>query len=251
MNVLLTCIQEFLTTHNCLCSHCPSSMELEIGGTHSDLTLESWFASDASTGYLEDAIVGWDIWCKQQTLPSYSQDQKKSQYLVGHEDPFPTFSSTAAQMLHDHKKFITRNLSSSQNQTHAAAAKHDSAQKKCASTESSDENDASVPSTTFLKRSYLIYVLLSLFSSGGSWKKIAYPFELVKPGGVEGETTLKDINHQMLMNPSKPIPHPVGDLVTHPCISTSGFGISGKKVAALTRIHTKGRGSITIVRTKG
>nr|AFK38648.1 unknown [Lotus japonicus] len=189
-------------------------MELEIGGTHSDLTLvESWFASDASTGYLEDAIVGWDIWCKQQTLPSYSQDQKKSQYLVGHEDPFPTFSSTAAQMLHDHKKFITRNLSSSQNQTHAAAAKHGSAQKKCASTESSDENDASVPR--------------------GSWKKIAYPFELVKPGGVEGETTLKDINHQMLMNPSKPIPHPVGDLVTHPCISTSGFGISGKKLQPL------------------
>lgn len=37
---------------------------------------ESWFASDTSTGYLEDAIAGWGIWCKQHNLPSYSQDQK-------------------------------------------------------------------------------------------------------------------------------------------------------------------------------
>jgi len=94
--------------------------------------------------------------------------------------------------------------------------------------------------------------LLCLFSySGGHWKRIAYPFELVKPGGVEGETTLKDINHQMLMSPSKPIPHPVGDSLTHSCISNRAFGISGKAVAALTRIHTQGRGSITIIRTKG
>lgn len=54
----------------------------------------------------------------------------------------------------------------------------------------------------------------------------------------------------MLMNPSKPIPHPVavGDSVTHP---NHGYSISGKAVAALTRIHTQGRGSITIIRTKG
>jgi hypothetical protein len=75
----------------------------------------------------------------------------------------------------------------------------------------------------------------------------------VKPGGVEGETTIKDINQQMMMSPSKPIPHPVAveDSVIHPCISNSGYGISGKKVAALTRIQTRGRGSITIIRTKG
>ncbi|TKY47363.1 XRI1 protein [Spatholobus suberectus] len=208
-------------------------MELDIGVTHSDLTLaESWFASDTSTGYLEDAIAGWGIWCKQHNFPSYSQDQKvnyKSQYLVDHEDIFPAFSS-ATQILHDHKNFSTGNLSSSQNDTHAAAAKNDSSQRSYASRES-DESDASV--------------------SRGHWKKIAYPFELVKPGGVEGETTLKDINHQMLMSPSKPIPHLVGDPLTQSCISTRAFGISGKAVAALTRIHTQGRGSITIIRTKG
>jgi len=75
----------------------------------------------------------------------------------------------------------------------------------------------------------------------------------VKPGGVEGETTIKDINHQMMMSPSKPIPHPVAveDSLTHSCISNRGYGISGKEVAALTRIQTRGRGSITIIRTKG
>ncbi|XP_027334477.1 uncharacterized protein LOC113849077 [Abrus precatorius] len=210
-------------------------MELDIGVTHSDLTLvESWFASDTSTGYLEDAIAGWGIWCKQHNLPSYSQDQRvncKSQYLVDQEDLFPTFSSTTSEILHDRKNFSTRNLSSSQNGTHAAAAaKLDSAQRNCASKES-DENDALV------LRSHR--------------KKIAHPFELVKPGGVEGETTLKDINHQMLTSPSKRIPHPVENNVTRSCISNRGFGISGKAVTALTRIHTQGRGSITIIRTKG
>jgi hypothetical protein len=197
-------------------------------------TAESWFESDTSSGYLEDAIIGWDIWCKQHNLPSYSQDQKKKQCLVDHDQEhlIPTFSSKAAQLLQDHKNFSTRNLSSSQNHANEAAVKHDSPQKSCASQES-DENNASI--------------------LRGHWKKIAYPFELVKPGGVEGETTIKDINQQMMMSPSKPIPHPVAvqDSVIHQCISNSGYGISGKKVAALTRIQTRGRGSITIIRTKG
>ncbi|XP_058749111.1 uncharacterized protein LOC131622081 isoform X3 [Vicia villosa] len=137
-------------------------MELDIGVTHSDFSLdEYWLASNTSSGYLEDAITGWDIWCKQHNLPSK-------------ED----------QLLEDHKK---SSPSSSQNH----AVKHESPPQRsyCASKES-DENDASI--------------------SRGQWKKIAYPFELVKPGGVEG-----------------------------------------KEVAALTRIQTRGRGSITIIRTKG
>lgn len=82
-------------------------------------------------------------------------------------------------------------------------------------------------------------------------KKIAYPFDVVKPGGVEGDVTLKDINHRILMRPKKPIPHPVGDYAAHPCASpASGFGISGKSVVALTKIHTQGGGTITIIRTK-
>lgn len=82
---------------------------------------------------------------------------------------------------------------------------------------------------------------------------MAYPFEMVKRGGVEveGEIALEDINQKMIMRPAKAIPHPVGDCVDPPCVSARGFGISGKEVVAVTRIHTQGRGSIIIVRTKG
>ncbi|TKY56666.1 XRI1 protein [Spatholobus suberectus] len=203
---------------NSLSSDCSSSMELEIGATHTDQTFEPWFQSDTSTGYLQDAIAGRGIWCTEQNLPSCSKDQKV--------DQFPIFSTTA-QPLHDcgftHKKrHITTNLSlSPQGDTHEAAIKHDPGR--------------------------------SSNASEGRRKKIAYPFKLVKSGGVEGEATLKDINHQILTTPSasKPIPHPVKDFVTHPCKLVRGrLGLSGKEVASLTRIHTRGRGSITIIRTK-
>ncbi|KAL1327402.1 hypothetical protein HN51_037457 [Arachis hypogaea] len=217
-------------------------MELDIGVTHSDLSLaeaDSWFSSDTSSGYLEDAIAGWGIWCNHNNLPSYSQNQKMmDHYLVDEEDLFPTFcSSTTPQILHgnfhkESKEFSNRNLPSSS----PASLQNEPAQRSLSPRES-DANNASAS------------------NSKGHWKKIAYPFELVKAGGVEGETTLKDINNQMLMSPSKPIPHPVANLSsTHPyaCISArSGYGISGKVVTALTRIHTQGRGSITIIRTKG
>ncbi|KAK7300647.1 hypothetical protein RJT34_11495 [Clitoria ternatea] len=203
--------------HNNLCSDYSSSMELEIGVTHTDLLLESWFQSDTSSGYLEDAITGKAILCKEHKLPSCFK-----------VDQFPT-SSMADQPLHDycfthHKNFISAtNLSSSsssQSDTHEGAIKHDHAWRSYASKDQS--------------------------------KKIVYPFELVKPGGVEGETTLKDINHQIVMSPSasKAIPHPVEDSMTHPCTLTRDFGLSGKVVTSLTRIHTRGRGSITIIRTK-
>ena len=79
-------------------------------------------------------------------------------------------------------------------------------------------------------------------------KKIAYPFDVVKPGGAEGEVTLKDINHRILTRPKKPVRHPVGEYAT--VSPASGFGISGKAVVAITKIHTRGGGTITIIRTK-
>ncbi|KAI4307694.1 hypothetical protein L6164_030854 [Bauhinia variegata] len=204
-------------------------MELDIGVTPPDDSLESWFSSDPSSGYLEDAIAGWGIWCKHQNSPSYSQDQKNTHYLDDQVDLFSSCSSTTTQLLdgycfQDCQKFNISREPSSEKDMYAATLKEDTPQRSWASRVSQEK---------------------------GQWKKIAYPFELVKPGGVDGETTLKDINHQMLMSPSKPIPHPVGDSATHPCISDRGLGMSGKAVIALTRIQTQGRGSITIVRTKG
>ncbi|MED6143272.1 hypothetical protein PIB30_004776 [Stylosanthes scabra] len=209
--------------------HCISlnSMELDIGVTHSDLSLgaaeaDSWFSSDTSSGYLEDAIAGWGIWCNHNNLPSYPQNQEMmDQCLAYEEDLFPTFSSSTTQKIILQDNFLK---------------------------ESKEFNNKNPPSSSHANEASV--------SRGGEWKKIAYPFEIVKAGGVEeGETTLKDINKQMLMSPSKPIPHPVANLSnTHPyaCISArNGYGISGKVVTALTRIHTQGRGSITIIRTKG
>ncbi|XWS64022.1 hypothetical protein CRYUN_Cryun06bG0151200 [Craigia yunnanensis] len=95
-------------------------------------------------------------------------------------------------------------------------------------------------------------------SSGSDDKKkkrvitrVVYPFALVKPGGIEGDMTLNDINERILMPPTRPIQHPVGDFACRPCVSADGPGLSGKAVVALTKIHTQGRGTITIIRTKG
>ena len=85
----------------------------------------------------------------------------------------------------------------------------------------------------------------------GTTKKMVYPFGLVKPGGEEGDITLKDINKRILMPPTRPLKHPVGDFACRPGVSPHGPGLSGKAVVALTRIHTHGRGTITIIRTKG
>lgn len=81
--------------------------------------------------------------------------------------------------------------------------------------------------------------------------RVVYPFALVKPGGKEGDVTLHDINERILMPPTRPVRHPVGDFACRPCVSADGPGLSGKAVVALTRIHTQGSGTITIIRTKG
>lgn len=84
--------------------------------------------------------------------------------------------------------------------------------------------------------------------------RVVYPFAMVKPGGIrEGEVTLSDINERILMAPTRPVRHPVGDFACRPaCVSPDGPGLSGKAVVALTTIHTLGRrGTITIIRTKG
>lgn len=69
---------------------------------------------------------------------------------------------------------------------------------------------------------------------------IAYPFTLIKPSWEETDVTLNDINQRIRAPPKKP-PEILG---------TSSF--SGKPVIGKTRIRTDGgKGSITILRTKG
>ena len=82
-------------------------------------------------------------------------------------------------------------------------------------------------------------------------KKIVYPFAVLKPVGLEGDVTLADINQRILMRPTRPVKHPVGEFAFGPRVSANGPGLSGKPVVGLTRIHTPGRGTITIIRTRG
>ncbi|OAY32800.1 protein XRI1 isoform X2 [Manihot esculenta] len=75
---------------------------------------------------------------------------------------------------------------------------------------------------------------------------IVYPFAFIKPCGFHGDVTLKDINQRIHTPPSKSKQNDE-DPAAFP---TSAF--SGKPVVGKTKIRTEGgKGSITIMRTKG
>ncbi|KAG8059297.1 hypothetical protein GUJ93_ZPchr0002g25633 [Zizania palustris] len=80
-----------------------------------------------------------------------------------------------------------------------------------------------------------------------------YPFAAVKPLGLEGggAATLDDVNQRILKRPARPVRHPVGQFACSPAVYAHGLGLSGKAVVSLTRIRTAGRGTITIIRTRG
>ncbi|CAH8388008.1 unnamed protein product [Eruca vesicaria subsp. sativa] len=75
---------------------------------------------------------------------------------------------------------------------------------------------------------------------------IIYPFAFIKPCGVHGDMTIKDINQKI----QTPAAKPKEDKTEPPVIQTSAF--SGKPVVGKTKIRTEGgKGSITIMRTRG
>ncbi|CAN4092912.1 unnamed protein product [Withania somnifera] len=76
---------------------------------------------------------------------------------------------------------------------------------------------------------------------------VVYPFTFVKPCGVHGDVTLKDINQRICIPKLKTPQNGVDPSVAYP---KSAF--SGKPVVGKTIIPTEGgKGSITIMRTKG
>ncbi|PIA25804.1 hypothetical protein AQUCO_10800049v1 [Aquilegia coerulea] len=78
---------------------------------------------------------------------------------------------------------------------------------------------------------------------------VAYPFALIKPCGVHGDVTLKDIN-QRILSPAPSISQHDKEEISSVTYPTSAF--SGKPVVVKTKIRTEGgKGSITIMRTKG
>ncbi|KAI8027602.1 Protein XRI1 [Camellia lanceoleosa] len=77
---------------------------------------------------------------------------------------------------------------------------------------------------------------------------VAYPFAFIKPCGVRGDVTLKDINQRILTPP----PSKSKESNEDPSASYPTSAISGKPVVGKTKIRTEGgKGSITIMITKG
>ena len=77
---------------------------------------------------------------------------------------------------------------------------------------------------------------------------VAYPFDFIKPCGAHGDVTLKDINQRI----STPPPSKSKQSKEDPSASYPTSAFSGKPVVGRTKIHTEGgKGSITIMRTKG
>lgn len=77
---------------------------------------------------------------------------------------------------------------------------------------------------------------------------VVLPFDFVKPcEGQGGTVTLKDINQKILTPPPKAKKPYEDPTIAYP---TSAF--SGKPIVGKTKIRTEGgKGSITIMRTKG
>ncbi|XVF21374.1 hypothetical protein REPUB_Repub12eG0085000 [Reevesia pubescens] len=77
---------------------------------------------------------------------------------------------------------------------------------------------------------------------------VAYPFAFIKPCGFDGDVTLKDINQRIRTPPPSKSKESNEDHAA--AFPTSAF--SGKPVVGKTKIRTEGgKGSITIMRTKG
>uniref|UniRef100_A0A0E0K5S6 Protein XRI1 n=1 Tax=Oryza punctata TaxID=4537 RepID=A0A0E0K5S6_ORYPU len=93
----------------------------------------------------------------------------------------------------------------------------------------------------------------SLTGKGKRDTGVLYPFAVVKPLGLEGggAATLNDVNQRILKRPARPVRHPVGQFACGPAVYAHGLGLSGKAVVSLTRIRTAGKGTITIIRTRG
>ncbi|XP_039791566.1 uncharacterized protein LOC120657332 isoform X2 [Panicum virgatum] len=82
---------------------------------------------------------------------------------------------------------------------------------------------------------------------------VLYPFAVVKPLGLDDGrmTTLDDVNQRILKRPARPVRHPVGPFACGPAVTAHGIGLSGKAVVSLTKIRTGGKGTITVIRTRG
>lgn len=237
---------------------------LGFSNPNMSLVMESHFSSDSSTGYLQDAVAEWSDRSKRRRVTLFPQDQTTvdSETLIQDYwnwnfdgDPFAN-----GRCWSENTTFSDDPLNSSINSFSNGATVSMEAKAQEATTSEKEHLSSSPPSyqhsmaedgkeTSFSRDPLSSDCVSTKRKKKG--KRVAYPFAVVKPGGVDGDVTLNDINERILMRPTRPVRHPVGEFACHPCVSGDGLGLSGKAVVALTRIHTGGRGTVTIIRTRG
>ncbi|KAF5750055.1 hypothetical protein HS088_TW03G00385 [Tripterygium wilfordii] len=238
--------------------------DMSLGGVMDGTGNSQFFSSlepDFSTGYLEDALVEFGERFKRRRLLLYSTDDQ----IRGPSDPsegYYNYNSNCKWDISENFSCMSQitallgvsdeHMSTSMSNTSTEEEANIFSETKTAEDAISAPETLESPSSSYKPKTY--------FGSTGidddkrkkrMINRVVYPFALVKPGGIEGDMTLNDINERILMPPTRPVRHPVGDFACRPCVSTDGPGLSGKAVVALTRIHTQGRrGTITIIRTK-
>ncbi|XP_039065922.1 uncharacterized protein LOC120211459 [Hibiscus syriacus] len=230
-----------------------ADMSLVMDGTGTGTAISPWFPlADFSSGYLEDALLEFTERSKRRRVLLYNDDH----------DQVNGFNDLAMQGYLNYscnwglsedftcKSQLTTSINGVSDEPMTTSIKTPEETISDNPEEAFDSSSSSYRLSTEKPQSF------SSASVDKTKKKrvitrVVYPFALVKPGGIDGDTTLNDINERILMPPTRPVRHPVGDFACRPCVSADGPGLSGKAVVALTKIHTQGRGTITIIRTKG
>ncbi|XP_068663980.1 protein XRI1-like isoform X2 [Aristolochia californica] len=228
----------------------------------------SFLPPDSSTGYLEDAVFQRNDNCKRRRVLLISHEQTSSpcsennlknswRSACEEEDLYFNFSWPIGEddfnIVSDDPFSFSASINTQSSGATPSKETSTKTQEYLSSPSSSSDKEPAVeipPDNDYRD---------SLFPSESSkrrrkkaaGRKVAYPFAMVKPGGIEGDVTLDHINERILMRPTRPVRHPVGEFACLPCVSAGGPGLSGKDVVALTRIHTQGNGTITIIRTRG
>ncbi|KAL2541341.1 hypothetical protein Adt_02325 [Abeliophyllum distichum] len=216
--------------------------------------------ADYSTGYLQDAL--FEFSSKRRRLLLFADDQTKdSNNSIENcwNSNFFQNSYESYEALSQISKCDSFNPGMSEDASLFTDMK--TSEEAISAFQTYDSSSSSL-NTQPTSDKQTLYSIQPIFSSGSGDEKrskkrviedrVVYPFDFVKPGGFEGDVTLDDINERILMPPSRPVRHPVGDFACRPLVSSAdGPGLSGKAVVALTRIHTQGRGTITIIRTRG
>ncbi|KAF9625222.1 hypothetical protein IFM89_020808 [Coptis chinensis] len=201
-----------------------------------------------STGYLEDALVEWNNRCKRRRLLYDDHDHTTtSEGILQNLNCFSDITNTS-RMQDEDLHFSLGSISSGEKRAPEEATSASDTD----NSSSSSYMDINKTSNTLIARDPPYSSACDLRASRRKFAKgVVYPFAVVKPGGFEGDVTLNDINERILMPPTRPVKHPVGDFASRPSISPDGPGLSGKDVVSFIRIQTQGRGTITIVRTRG